>query len=122
LGPLVWQTPSALQAAGASQTTASAPVQTPPWQELLPVQGLSSSHRVPSGWFSPSSQAPVAGLQVPPVAQSLLVQLIGFVPWHTPAPSQVSVWVQALSSLQALPSSWNGFEHSPVLGSQTPAS
>src|SRR5437899_892902 len=36
--------------------------------------------------------------------------------------SQVSVWVQALPSLQALPSALLGLEQVPLAGSQTPAS
>src|SRR5437667_12636310 len=36
--------------------------------------------------------------------------------------SQVSVCVQALSSLQAVPSALGGFEHTPVLVLQVPAS
>src|SRR2546429_5899282 len=41
-------------------------------------------------------------------------------PVHTPL-SQVSVCVQALPSLQAVPSAFAGFEHVPLAGSQTPA-
>src|SRR5438874_13367812 len=41
-------------------------------------------------------------------------------PVHTPL-SQVSVWVQALPSLHAVPSAFAGFEHVPVAGSQHPA-
>ena len=47
--------------------------------------------------------------------------MTGFVPAHLPA-WQVSVCVQALPSLQALPSGFAGFEHEPVAGSQVPAS
>jgi hypothetical protein len=39
---------------------------------------------------------------------------------HTPA-WQVSVCVQALPSLQAVPSAAFGFEQTPVAGLQTPA-
>jgi hypothetical protein len=49
---------------------------------------------VPSGWFDPPWQAPVAGLQVPPVVQALLAQLTGLLPPHTPAPSQAKVLKQ----------------------------
>src|SRR5439155_18263672 len=45
----------------------------------------------------------------------------GFVPLHTPA-WQVSVRVQALPSLQAVPSGFAGLEQAPVAGSQVPAS
>src|SRR5438552_7872148 len=47
--------------------------------------------------------------------------MTGFVPLHSPA-WQVSVPVQALPSLQAVPSGVAGFEHAPVAGSQVPAS
>src|SRR2546427_355120 len=40
-------------------------------------------------------------------------------PVHTPL-WQVSVWVQALPSLQALPLVFAGFEHVPVVGEQVP--
>jgi hypothetical protein len=41
-------------------------------------------------------------------------------PVHTPA-KQVSVCVQALPSLQLLPSILGGLLHNPVAGSQAPA-
>jgi hypothetical protein len=47
-------------------------------------------------------------------------QTTGFAPVQTPA-WQVSAWVQALPSLQAVPSAWAGFEQTPVAGSQAPA-
>ena len=43
-----------------------------------------------------------------------------FVPEHEPF-TQVSFWVQALPSLQALPFGLSGLVHWPVCGSQTPA-
>jgi hypothetical protein len=48
------------------------------------------------------------------------VQTTGLPPTHTPD-WQVSVWVQALPSLQAVPSALDGLEHVPVAGSQVPA-
>jgi hypothetical protein len=45
----------------------------------------------------------------------------GFEPVHPPA-WQVSVWVQALPSLQGVPFGLAGFEQWPVVGSQVPAS
>ncbi len=48
------------------------------------------------------------------------MQTTGLLPVHTPL-SQVSVWVQASPSLQAVPSAFAGFEHVPVAGSQLPA-
>src|SRR5438445_12765095 len=47
-------------------------------------------------------------------------QTAGVPPVHIPL-SQVSVFVQALPSLQAVPSAFAGFEHVPLAGSQTPA-
>jgi hypothetical protein len=47
------------------------------------------------------------------------VQVIGF-PAHTPL-VQVSLCVQALPSLQVVPSAAAGFEHVPVAGLQVPA-
>src|SRR5207249_4057556 len=67
-------------------------------------------------------QVPVAGSQVPAVWHwSEAVQTTGLVPVHTPL-SQVSVWVQASPSLQAVPLVFGGVEHTPVLVSQVPAS
>jgi hypothetical protein len=48
------------------------------------------------------------------------VQVTGTPPVHTPA-TQVSVWVQALPSLQAVPSAAAGFVQVPLVGSQVPA-
>src|SRR5438046_10712526 len=49
------------------------------------------------------------------------VQTTGSLPEHTPL-SQVSVWVQASPSLQAVPLVFGGVEHTPVLVLQVPAS
>ena len=40
--------------------------------------------------------------------------------WHAPA-TQVSLCVQALPSLHAVPSATGGLEQAPVVGSQIPA-
>src|SRR2546422_11239275 len=48
------------------------------------------------------------------------VQATGLLPVQTPL-WQVSVGVQALPSLQALPLAFTGFEHVPVVGEQVPA-
>jgi hypothetical protein len=84
--------------------TGFAPVQLPPTHVSVWVQALSSSHGVPSA-FAGSEQMPVAGSHTPaswhcPEA----MQTIGSEPTHTPA-AQVSVWVHALPSSQAVPSS-----------------
>src|SRR2546426_1197984 len=52
--------------------------------------------------------------------RSEAVQTTGLAPTHEP-PWQVSVWVHALPSLQAVPSEASGFEQPPVEGSHTPA-
>src|SRR2546428_102620 len=49
------------------------------------------------------------------------MQTTAFVPVHTPV-WQVSVCVDELPSVQALPSGLAGFEQVPVAGSQVPAS
>src|SRR5262249_4211430 len=48
----------------------------------------------------------------------LAAQTTGLPPTQFPFPSQVSVWVQALPSLQAVPLSAFGLEHCPVVASQ----
>jgi hypothetical protein len=49
------------------------------------------------------------------------VQVTVFVPLQTPA-WQISVWVQALPSLQAVPFGFSGFEQTPVVGLHVPVS
>ena len=51
---------------------------------------------------------------------SLAVQMMAFVPVHAPA-WHVSFSVQALPSLQPVPSGWFGFEQTPFAGLQVPA-
>src|SRR5206468_11925351 len=81
------------------------------------VQALPSLQAVPSP-LAGSEHAPVAGLQVPALWHwSEAVQTTGLLPVHTPL-SQVSVWVQASPSLQAVPSALGGSEQLPVLGSE----
>src|SRR3989441_10009258 len=66
-------------------------------------------------------QVPVAGSQVPTVWHwSAAVQVTGLPPVQTPA-WQVSVWVQALLSLHAVPSAALGVAQVPVAGVQAPA-
>ena len=96
------------------------PVHTPPVHSSRIVQRLPSSHGVPSG-LGGFEQSPVAGLQAPASWHgSEAVQVTGFEPTQLPA-WQVSVCVQALSSLQAEPFDLAGFEHWPVDGLQVPA-
>ena len=49
----------------------------------------------------------------------LAAQVTAFAPTQAPA-SQVSLWVQALPSLHAVPSGAAGFVHRPVVTSQAP--
>src|SRR5207247_2043277 len=96
------------------------PVRTPLWQVSVGVQALPSLHELPLA-FAGFEHVPVAGLQVPAVWHwSEAVQATGSLPVQTPL-WQVSVWVHALPSLQALPLVFGGFEHVPVAGSQVPA-
>src|SRR5262245_8086121 len=68
-----------------------------------------------------SSQRPVAESQVPATWHwSEAVQTTGSAPTQPPA-WQVSLWVQASLSLQAVPSAAAGSSHRPVAESQVPA-
>src|SRR5206468_393724 len=112
--PAVWHWSEAVQ------TTGLPPVQRPLWQVSVCVQALPSLHAVPSV-LAGSEHAPVAGLQVPAVWHwSEAVQTTGLLPLQSPL-SQVSVCVQALPSLHAVPSVLAGSEHAPVAGLQVPA-
>src|SRR5205085_1797553 len=71
--------------------------------------------------FEGLEQEPVDGLQVPATWHwSCAVHVAGFVPVHVPF-WHVSVCVQASASLQAVPSSFAGFEQRPVAWSHVPA-
>src|SRR5437667_419154 len=105
----------------AVQTTGLMPVHTPLWQVSVWVQGLPSLHGAPSA-FAGFEYAPLFRSQVPAMWHwSEAVQTTGLLPVHTPL-SQVSVWVQASPSLQAVPLVFGGVEHTPVLVLQVPAS
>jgi hypothetical protein len=96
------------------------PTQIPHAQVSVSVQGLPSSQDAPSG-LGRFEQTPVAGSQVPAVwHESGAVHTTGFDPVQTPA-WQVSVCVQALPSLQAVPLAAGGLEQTPVEGLQVPA-
>jgi hypothetical protein len=94
-------------------------VHTPATQLSLRLQALPSSQVVPSvaaGFV----HAPVDGVQVPAAWQeSCAVQTTLLLPVQVPA-WQLSVCVQALPSLQVVPSAAAGFEHTPVRASQVP--
>ena len=94
----------------------------------FPLRRLRSHHKhcrpntaVPSA-FAGLEHVPVAGSQVPASWHwSLAVHTTGFEPVHVPL-WQVSVWVQALPSLQAVPFGLAGLEQVPFAGLHVPAS
>src|SRR5258705_469962 len=115
------QVPAAWQWWWAGPATGLAPVQTPAWQVSDWVQALPSVQALPLGLVG-LEQVPVAVSQVPASWQwSRAEQVTGFAPVQTPA-WQVSLCVQALPSLQVVPSALLGLEQVPVTGSQVPAS
>ncbi len=84
------------------------------------MQAFPSLQALPSG-LTGLEQVPLAGLQVPARWQSSSgVHTTGLLPLHDPA-WQVSVCVQALPSLQGVPSGRVGLLHTPVAGLQVPA-
>jgi hypothetical protein len=114
------QVPAVWQASAASQTTALPPAQAPARQLSPRVQALPSSHVVPSG-AGGLEHSPVAGLHAPAAwHESAAVQRTGPAPVQTPA-WQESVRVQALPSLQLVPSGAGGLEQAPVAVLQVPA-
>src|SRR5262245_65458625 len=115
------QTPASWHWSRAVQTTGFAPTQAPASQVSVWVQASPSLQTVPFG-FSGLEQVPLAGSHTPaPWHWSSAEQTTGFAPTQTPA-SQVSVWVQAAPSLQAVAFGLAGSEQVPLAGSQTPAS
>src|SRR5204862_6218 len=96
------QVPASWHWSEAVQTTGLAPVQVPSWQVSVWVQALPSLHAVPLLAFG-LEHRPVAVLQVPATWHwSSAVQTMALEPVQVPF-WQVSVWVQALPSLQAVP-------------------
>ena len=101
--------------------TGVAPTQLPVWQVSDCVHASPSLQAEPLALFG-LLQTPVAGAHVPAVWHwSCAVQVTGLAPLQVPA-WQVSLWVQALPSLQAAPSALIGLLHVPLIGAQTPAS
>ena len=97
------------------------PVQTPDWQVSVCVQASPSVQGDPSA-FAGFEQSPLAGSQTPASWHgSLGVQTTWLGPVHTPL-WHASGDVQTLASSHAVPSGLGGFEQSPVVGSQVPAS
>src|SRR5215831_5902036 len=104
----------------AVQTVAVPPVQAPAWQASPVVQALPSLQAVPLAAFG-FEQTPLVGSQVPGTWEwSDAVQTLAVPPVQTPF-WQASPVVQALPSLQAVPLAAFGFEQTPVVVSQTPA-
>src|SRR5262245_8848244 len=105
----------------AEQTTGLAPVQAPVLQVSVWVQALPSLQVEPSA-LGGSEQRPVPVSQTPMSWHwSLAEQTTGLAPVQAPV-WQVSVWVQALPSLQVEPSLLGGSEQIPVPVSHTPMS
>jgi hypothetical protein len=100
-------------------TTGFDPVQMPLWHVSVWVQASPSLQELPFA-FTRLEQTPVAGLQLPAKWHvSLAVQTIGLDPVQAPD-WQVSVWVHALPSSQAVPFALVGFEQTPVAGEHVP--
>src|SRR3989442_5426961 len=117
--PLVGLQLSAVQGLPSSHLK-GLPLPIPPEQVSPVVQALPSLQALPL-IFTGFEHVPVLGSQVPTTWHwSEAVQTTWLLPVHTPL-WQVSVCVQALPSLQALPLAFAGFEHVPVAGSQVPA-
>src|SRR5439155_1562395 len=116
----VLQVPATWHWSEAVQTTGLVPVQVPLWQVSVCVQGLTSEERVAGLGFG-LEQWPVAVSQGAATWHwSEAVQTTGLEPVQVPL-WQVSVWVQALPSLHAVPLLAFGLEHWPVVVSQVPA-
>src|SRR5438094_23418 len=114
------QVPAVWHSAEAVQTTGLAPVHVPLWPVSVCVQALPSSHAEPSA-FGGLEDALAIWLQVPTSWHwSEAVQTTGLEPVHIPL-WQVSVCVQALPSLHAVPFVFGGLEQVPVEGLQVPA-
>jgi hypothetical protein len=100
--PFTGSQESAVQGLPSSMVAGVPFAQVPAWQVSRPSQTVALSQLVPSG-FAGLEQTPVAELQTPtsrhaPCAE----QMTGLLPVQTPL-WQVSDWVQALLSLQAVP-------------------
>lgn len=112
--PAIWQAPVA-----GGQTMATPGTQAPAWQTSPLVQALLSEQVVPFG-AAGFEQVPLAGSQTPATWHvSDAAQTLGALPVQAPA-WQVSVWVQALPSLQVVPLGADGFEQAPVVLLQVP--
>jgi hypothetical protein len=115
------QSPAVWHWSGAGQITGLLPVQTPLWHVSVWVQALPSPQAEPSV-LAGLVHLPVSVSQTPATWHwSEAVQMTGSPPVHVPA-WQVSVCVQALPSLQVVPSVLGAYVHLPVPVSQIPGS
>jgi len=113
-------TPATWHWSWAVQSSGSPPTHIPATQVSCRVQKLPSSHGVLFGRGG-LVHTPVAELHVPAMwHESSAVHVSGSAPTHAP-PRQMSVRVQRLLSLHAVPSAAAGLLHSPVAGLHAPA-
>jgi hypothetical protein len=120
---LASQTPARWQASAGAGQLSGVPPHVPLPSHASPVVHLRpSSQAVPAGFGAPPEHMPVLGSQVPAEVQAAVPEhWTGSVPVQTP-PRQVSVFVQALLSLQATPSDTAvGAGQVPVVSEQLPA-
>jgi hypothetical protein len=117
---VVLHVPATWHASLAAHTTGLLPVQTAVVHVSVCVHGLPSLHAVPSG--APGFEhVPSAGLHDPATWHwSLAAHVTGFIPAQMPL-AHASVWVQALPSLQVVPSGSVGVEQVPLNGLHDPA-
>jgi hypothetical protein len=114
------QTPTLHWLVCAEQSRAGPAVHVPLWHVSFTEQNRPSLQLVPFG-AGGFEQVPVPGLQVPATWHwSLAEQITGLEPVQVPD-WQVSVWVHASPSEQAVPFGAVGFEQVPVPGLQVPA-
>jgi hypothetical protein len=112
--PATWHWSKALQAVGL------VPRHAPAWQASVWVQAFPSEQSEPLGRAG-FEQAPLLGSQVPAAWHwPCAAHSTGFVPTQLPA-WQVSLCVQPLLSLHAVPLAFAGFAHTPVAVLQVPA-
>jgi hypothetical protein len=113
------QTPTSWHWSDAAQVTGLAPAQIPAWQVSVCVHALPSEQAAPLG-FAGFEHCPDSGSHAPASWHwSDATHVIGLVPVQVPD-WQLSVWVQALPSLHAVPLTLAGLEHCPVAESQVP--
>jgi hypothetical protein len=118
---VVLHVPAAWQLSAAAHVTGLVPMQTPAVHVSVCVHALPSLHVAPSALVG-FEQTPVLVLHAPTAWHvSIAVHVTGLVPVHVPA-MHASVCVQALPSLQLVPSALDGFEQVPLVGSHVPTS